>query len=169
MVGSVARMSNANRLRSGHGLPMSDRLVDIGPVKQQAPSTSSKPSLAHPGQWIRRGTRRYTGAAFRVLKIVPPTALAPPTLKFKHVPTSVLRTDKNNHRLQSPPSPGAARHTTPHRASGRSRPPSTTTKPKPHQVWSCAANTRHPLRPHLKTILQTILSPNHTTTRQRSK
>jgi hypothetical protein len=31
---SVARMSNADRLRSGHGFPMSDRLVDIGPVER---------------------------------------------------------------------------------------------------------------------------------------
>jgi hypothetical protein len=80
MDGSVARMSNADRLSYGHGLPMSDRLVDIGPVKQQAPSTSSQPSLAHPSQWIRRDTRRYTqqGAAFQNLNFVPPTALAPP-------------------------------------------------------------------------------------------
>jgi hypothetical protein len=145
---------------------VSDIHVDIGPVEQQVPSTSSQPSLALPGRWIRSDTRRYTqqDAAFRVLKIVPPIALAPRTLKSKRVPTSVLRTDKNNHRLQNPPSPGAARHTAPHRASGRSRWPTTTTKPMPHQAWSCAASTRNPLRPHLETTLQTCLSPNPTTT-----
>jgi hypothetical protein len=44
----IGRMSNADRLSSGHGLPMSDRLVDIGPVEQQAPSTllfQTEPSL----------------------------------------------------------------------------------------------------------------------------
>jgi hypothetical protein len=101
-------MSNADRLRSRHGLPMSDRLVDIGLAEQHAPSTSSQPSLAHPRRWIRSDTRRYTqqGAAFRVLKIVPPTALAPPTSKSKHVPASVLRTIKPNSRLQPPPTRG---------------------------------------------------------------
>jgi hypothetical protein len=101
-------MSDADRLRSGHGLPMSDKLVDIGLVEQQAPSTSSHPSLAYPGRYIRSDTKRYTqqGAAFRVLKIVHPTALAPPTLKSNRVPTSVLRTDKSNNRLQKPPPRG---------------------------------------------------------------
>jgi hypothetical protein len=104
MDGWVARMSNADRLRSGPSLPMSDRLVDIGLVELQTPSTSSQPSLAHPSRWIRSDTRRYTqqGAAFRVLKIVRRTALATPTLKSKRVPTSIQRTDKSNHRLQNP-------------------------------------------------------------------
>jgi hypothetical protein len=57
---SVARMRNADRLRSGPGLPLSDRPVDIGPVEQHAPSTCALPSLAHPGQWICSDTRRYT-------------------------------------------------------------------------------------------------------------
>jgi hypothetical protein len=140
---------------------MSDRVVDIGPVEQHAPSTSSQPSLACPGQWIRNDTVRYTqqGAAFRVLKIVSPTALAPPTLKSKRVPTSVLRTVKINHRLQKPPSPRAARHTAPHRASGRSCPPPTSSKLRPHMAWSCAADTHNPL----EITLQPILTPNHST------
>jgi hypothetical protein len=137
--------SYTDRLRSGPGLPMSDILVDIGPVELQAPSTSPQPSLAHPCQWIRSDTRRYThqGAALRVLNFVSPTALAPPTMKSENVPTPVLRQVKNNHRLQKPPSPGAARHTAPQRASGRSRPPPTSSKPRPHVAWSCAANTRN--------------------------
>jgi hypothetical protein len=140
-------MSNADRLRSGPGLPKSDILVDIGPVEQQTPSTSSQPSLAHPSHWIRSDTRRYTqqGAARRVLNIVSPTALAPPILKSENVPTPVLRTDKSNHRLQNPPSPWAARHTAPHQALGRSCLLPTSSKPRPHLTWSCAANTRNPL------------------------
>jgi hypothetical protein len=98
-------MSNTDRLRSWLDLPMSDRLVDIGPIEQQAPSTSSYQSLDIPCQWIRSDTRRCTqqGAAFRVLKIDSPTTLAPPTLKFKRVATSVVRTDQINYRLQKPP------------------------------------------------------------------
>jgi hypothetical protein len=157
-------MSNADHLRSGPCLPMSDRLVDIGLVEEHAPSTSPHPSPTLLGHWIRSDTRRYPqqGAAFRVLKFFPPTALAPSTSKLKRVPTLILRTDRNNHRLQKPLSPGAARHTAPHRASGRSRPPSTTTEPRPHKAWSCAANTRNPLRIQLENILQTTLSPIHT-------
>jgi hypothetical protein len=108
-------MSNADRLRSGPGLPMSDILADIGPVEQQAPSTSPHQSLAHPIQWIRSDTRRYTkqGAASRVLNFVSPTALAPPTLKSDTVPTPVLRQVKYYHRLQNPP---LKRDGAPHRA-----------------------------------------------------
>jgi hypothetical protein len=71
---SVARMSNADRLSYGPGLPMSDRPVDIGPVEQHTPSTSSQPSLAQLGQWIRRGTKRYThqSAAFQNSNYAPP-------------------------------------------------------------------------------------------------
>jgi hypothetical protein len=100
--GSVARMSNADRPRSGLGLPMSDRLMDIGLVKQHAPSTSSQPSLAHPCHWIRSDTRRYTqqGASFQNSNCAPPTALAPPTSKSKHIPATVLRTLTIRHRLQ---------------------------------------------------------------------
>jgi hypothetical protein len=94
---------------------MSDSLVDIWPVEQQAPSTSSRPSLAHPRQWIRSDTKRYThqGAAFRVLKIAPPTALAPPTLKSKRVPTSILRIDKKPSITKTPPPRGGALHRAP--------------------------------------------------------
>jgi hypothetical protein len=43
---SVARMSNADRLRSGLGLPMNDILVVTWPVGQRAPATAPQPSLA---------------------------------------------------------------------------------------------------------------------------
>jgi hypothetical protein len=141
-------MSNADRLRSGLGIPMSVRLVDIGPVEQHAPSTSSDMSPAHPCQWIRSDTTRYTqqGAASRVSNSFHPTALAPPTLKSKHVHASVLRTYTFRHCLQKTPSPETAHHTAPLRASGRSRPPTTSSKPMPQSAWSCVANTRTPLR-----------------------
>jgi hypothetical protein len=150
-------MSNADRLRSGLCLPMSDRQVITGPVGRRAPITSPHPSLAHHGQWIRSDTRRYTlqGAAFRVLNFVSPTALAPPTSNSKHVPALVLRMNNNNPRLQENPSSGAVRHTAPHRASGLSRPPQTNTKPMSHRAWSCAANTRNPLEIQIETTLQT--------------
>jgi hypothetical protein len=98
-------MSNADRLRSGHGLPMSDRLVDIRLVEQEAPSTSSHPSLAHPNRWIRSDNIRYTqqGAAFQNSNYVLPTALAPPTSKSKYIPATVLRTLTIRHRLLKPP------------------------------------------------------------------
>jgi hypothetical protein len=147
-------MSKADRLRSGLGLPMSDRLVITGPVGRRAPISFPPPSLAHPGQWIRRHIRRYTlqGAAFRGLNFVSPTALAPPTSKSEYVP-AILRTLTIRHRLQKPPSTGPARHTAPLRASGRSRPPPTSTKPRSHHIWSCAANTRNPLEITLQTRL----------------
>jgi hypothetical protein len=97
--------------------------VDIGLVEQQAPSTFSHPSLAHPGQWIRNDTIRYTqqGAAFRVLNFVSPTALAPPTSNSKHVPALVLRTINHIPRL---PKKTLLRSGAPHRA-----PPSVRTFP----------------------------------------
>jgi hypothetical protein len=55
-----ARMGYPDHLNSGLSHHMSDTLVETGPTKQQDPSTSSQPSLAHPGQWIRRHTRRQT-------------------------------------------------------------------------------------------------------------
>jgi hypothetical protein len=148
-------MINADRLRSGHGIPMSDILVDIvGPVERHAPSTSPHPSLARPGQWIRSDTRRYTqqGAAFRVLNFISPTPIAPPTSKSEHVPAIVLR--KNNHtpRLQKTPLPGSG---APHRA-----PPSVRTFPSaaniqqtqvPSGMLVCRQHTqptRKPTRKH---------------------
>jgi hypothetical protein len=160
-------MSNADRLGSVHGLPMSDRPVDIWPVEQHAPSTSSRPSLALPGQWIRSNTRRYTqqGVAFRVLKIVPPTALAPPNLKSKRVPTSRLRTLKNNHRLQNPPRMG--RRATPRPTerpdvhARRQQPPN----PGPielDRVPPTHATHYDPTsKPHYKPTLRFLLRPHH--------
>jgi hypothetical protein len=156
MVGSEGRMSNADRLRSGLGLPMSVRLVDIGPVEQHAPSTSSQPSPPHPSQWIRSDTGRYTqqGAAFRISNSVPPIALAPPTLKSKHVPTSVLRTSKIRHRLQNFPLHGGG---APHRA-----PPSVRT-------FASAANIHQTHVPSYPVVCRQHTQPtttpplNHTT------
>jgi hypothetical protein len=148
MDGSVARMSNADRLGLGHGLPMSVRVVDIGLVEQQAPSTSSQTSPTHPSQWIRSDIIRYIqqGAAFRISNHVPPTTLVPPTLKSKHVPPQYYGHTKSPIAYKSPPSTGPARQGAPHRAPGSSRPPPTSTKPRSHQTKSCAANTRNPLR-----------------------
>jgi hypothetical protein len=56
-----------------------------------------------------------------------------------------------------------ARHIAPHRASGRSRPPPTSTKPRSHQAWSCAANTRNPLEIQIETTTQTPLTLSPTT------
>jgi hypothetical protein len=145
-------MSDADRLRSGHGLPMSDRLVDIRLVEQQTPSTSSQPSLAHPCHWIRSDTIRYTqqGAAFSVLKIVHPTPLAPPILKSIRVPTSVLRTDKSNHRLQKSPLPGGG---APHRA-----PPSVRT-------FTSAVNIHQTQAPSSVVVCRQHTQPTMTPTR----
>jgi hypothetical protein len=113
MDGSVTRMSNADRLRSGLGLSISESLVDTGPVEQKAPSSSSQPSLAHPGRGIRSHRRRYTqqGAAFQKSNYVPPTASAPPTSKTHRVQPTVLRNHRSHHRLQNPPP--RVRRTTP--------------------------------------------------------
>jgi hypothetical protein len=143
-------MSNADRLRSGFGPPLSDRLVDIGPVELQAPSTSPHPSLAHPGQWIRSDTRRYTQqrAAFRVLNFISPTAIAPPTSKSEHVPAIVLRMNNHTPRLQKAPLPGSG---APHRA-----PPSVRTFPSaariqqthvPSGLVVCRQHTQSTLKP----------------------
>jgi hypothetical protein len=79
------------------------KFVDTGPFEQHFPSTSSRPSRAHPGEWIRNLLRRYTlkGATFKYLNIVSPTAY--------------------------PPFTGPAHSRAPCRTSGRSRPPT----PKP--------------------------------------
>jgi hypothetical protein len=148
---------------------MSDILVDIRLVERQAPSTSSQPSLAHPRQWIRSDTRRYTqqGAAFRVLKFVPPTALAQSTSKSTRVPTLVLRKDKIIHRLQAPPSPGASPHCAPQRVRTFMSAVNNHQTQAPSGL-SCAANTRNPLRIQLEIILLTTLSPIHTANHKRS-
>jgi hypothetical protein len=135
---------------------MSERMVDIGPVEQHALSTYSHLSLAFQGQRIRSDTRRYTqqDVAFRVLKIVSPTALAPSTLKSKHEPTSLLRTNKINHRLQKPPLP---RGGAPHRA-----PPSVRT-------FTSAVNTLQTHAPSCLVVCRQHTQPtttpprNHTT------
>jgi hypothetical protein len=108
-------MSNADRLRSGPGLPMSDRLVDIGPVEQHAPSASSQPSPTRPCQWIRRGTIRYTqqGVAFQNSNSAPPDSSRVTHFEIKIVPTSVLRTFIVRHRLPKIPLHGTG---APHRA-----------------------------------------------------
>ena len=116
-------MSNADRLCSGLGLPMSDRLVTTGPVGRRAPITSPHPSLAHPGQWIRRHIRRYTlqGAAFTNLNSVHMPESAPPTSQTLRVLRPILRHSYVSKRLQK---------SLPHGAGALSRaPPSVRTFP----------------------------------------
>jgi hypothetical protein len=112
---------------------MSDILVDIGPVEQQAPSTSSQPSLAHLGQWIRRGTIRYTQqGGIRIMSPRQPSrhpyrnrstylpqycgpsqsAIAykkPPPRDRRTTPRPSERPDVHVRR-QHPPNPGPIRH-----------------------------------------------------------
>jgi hypothetical protein len=146
---------------------MSDILVDIGAIEQQAPSTSPQPSLAHSGKWIRSDTRRYTqqGAAPRVLNFISSTALAPPTSKSEHVPTPVLRRAINNHRLQKPPPPGAG---APQRA-----PPSVRTLPSaayilqtlvPSDLVVCRQHTQATRKPKTTQQNSTPLIEPHSTT-----
>ena len=81
---------------------MSDRLVTTGPVGRRAPITSPHPSLAHPGQWIRRHIRRYTlqGAAFTILNSVHMPESAPPTSQTLRVLRPILRHSYVSKRLQ---------------------------------------------------------------------
>jgi hypothetical protein len=106
-------MSNADRLRSGPGLPLSARLVNRA-AEQRAPFTSPHTSLALTGQWIRSDTRRYTlkGAASRDLNFIPPTATAPSISKTTSVPVKVLQNLCDTHRLQKScyPAAGALHH-----------------------------------------------------------
>jgi hypothetical protein len=94
-----------DRLRSRPSHPMSDKHVNTGSVEHFARSTSSQPSYARPGQWIRRQTRRYTqqGATFPNLNHVPPTASVPPTAKSTRVIPTALRHIHIPHRLQKKP------------------------------------------------------------------
>jgi hypothetical protein len=127
-------MSNADRLRSGLGLPMSDRLVTTGPVRRRAPITSPHPSLAHPGQWIRRHIRRYTlqGAAFTILNSIHMTESARPASQTPRVLRSILRHPYGSDRLQKNLPTEPAHHSAPLRASGRPHPtPAGKTNPCP--------------------------------------
>jgi hypothetical protein len=101
-------MSNADRLRSGFGLPMSDRLVITGPVGRQAPITSPNPSLAHPCHWIRRLIRRYTlqGASFTNLNLIHLKESAPPASHPPRVLHPILRHPYESDRLQNSPPHG---------------------------------------------------------------
>jgi hypothetical protein len=148
--GSVVRMSNADRLRPGLGLPMSDRLMVTGPVERRAPTTSPHPSLAHPCQWIRRHTRRYTeqGAAFNNLNSLHMKASAPPTSQSHRVLHPILRYPSESDRFQNYTPTATAHRRASLRASERSHPPPAGNKPMPHRTWSCAANTRRPLQPY---------------------
>jgi hypothetical protein len=136
--------------------------VVIWPVAQRAPATSPHPSLAHHGQWIRSHSRRYTqqGAAFRISNSVPPTALAPPTLKSKHVPTSVLRTYKIRHRLQNSPLHGTG---APHRAPPSVRTFASAANIQQTQVPSymvvCRQHTKSTTTPPLKPTTNSLNKP----------
>jgi hypothetical protein len=107
-------MSNADRLRSRHGLPMSDRLVGIGLVEQHAMSTSSQPSLAHPGQWIRSDTIRYTqqGATFPKFELCPPDNPRATHFEIK-IHTNHTTTDPHNPPSLTKKPPPRDRRTTP--------------------------------------------------------
>jgi hypothetical protein len=96
-------MSNADRLRSGLGLPMSDKLVVTRPVGQRAPITSPQPSIAHPGQSIRCHTRRYTqqGATFPHLNSMHQKGSVPPASQTHSVQHSILRYPSELHCLQN--------------------------------------------------------------------
>jgi hypothetical protein len=149
MDGSVARMSNADRIRSRLGLPMSDGLVVAWPVELQATATSSQPSLPHQGSVvIADGT--HSKAQFPEIRIMSPQQLPRHPLQkhnayypryYENTPIDWSRYKK--HCLQKHTPTGTSRHTAPNRASGRSRPPLTKTKPMSHRAWSCAANTRN--------------------------
>jgi hypothetical protein len=108
--GSVARMSSADRLRSGLGLPMSDRLMITWPVGRRAPITSPHRSLAHPCQWIRRHMRRYTlqGVPFTNLNSVHMKEFAPPASQTPRVLHSILRHSYESDRLQKNPPHGVS-------------------------------------------------------------
>jgi hypothetical protein len=107
-------MSNADRLRSGLGLPISDRLVITWPVhrsplpSRHTPITSPLPSLAHPCHWIRRHMRRYTlqGAAFKNLNSIHMEESAPPASQTPRVLHSILRHPYESDRLQNSPPHG---------------------------------------------------------------
>jgi hypothetical protein len=122
--------------------------VDIGPVEQHAPSTS--------GKWIRRGTRRYTqqGAAFQNSSYVPRQPSRHPLRNQNTYQPQYNGPSQSAIAYKKPPSTGPAQHTVPLRASGRSRPPPTSTKLGSHQTWSCAANTHNPLETTLQTRLK---------------
>jgi hypothetical protein len=120
-------MSNTDRLRSGLGLPMSDKQVVKGPVGQRASITSPQPRSTHTCQWIRSHTRGYTqqGAAFLHLNSILQKASAPPSSQAHRVLHSILRYPLVLNRLQN---------TTPHGygAPPRAHPSVRTFKPDAH-------------------------------------
>jgi hypothetical protein len=139
------------RSRLGH--PLSDILVDTGPVKQHAPSTYFPPSHAHPGQWIRSYTRGYTlqGVAFLNSNLFP-RQLPRHHFQIKKIVTQPqYLTDRDYHVNCKKPSTGTAHHVAPHRASGRSCPP----PPRSYRLWSCAANTRNLPQTHFVNMSST--------------
>jgi hypothetical protein len=160
--GSVARMSNADRLRPGLGLPMSDRLVVTGPVERRAPTTSPHTSLAHPGKWFRRHTSLYTqqGAAFNTFEFTSQEKLLRHPL-HSHIVyyTRYYGTPSSQIAYKTIPPTAAAHRRAPLRASKRLHPPHAKNKPIPHRTWSCAANTRRPLQPYTL-LTHNLLKPN---------
>jgi hypothetical protein len=138
-------MSNTDRLCSGLGLPMSDRLVVTRPVGQRAPITSPQPSIAHPSQWIPSLTMRYTqqGAAFHHLNSVHHKASAPPASQHIVYYTRYYGTPPSSITYKTLPPTDTAHHHAPLRASGRSHPTPTNNKPMSHPTWSCAVCRKH--------------------------
>jgi hypothetical protein len=108
--------------------------------KQRLP-LPTRASLTH----VRK-QHTQQGAAFQNLNSTPPRDSAPPTSKSHRVPPTIFPNSNIHNRLQIPPPTDTARDPAPHRASGRSCPPPSKTRPKSHRSWSCAANTRNPLQ-----------------------
>jgi hypothetical protein len=146
-------MRNTDRLRSGLGLPMSDRLVVKGLVGQRAPITSPQPRTTHTCQWIRSHTRRYTqqGAAFLHLILILQKASAPPSSQAHRVLHSILWYPLVLNRLQN---------TTPHGYGAPPRaPPSVRTfKPDAHGKQTQVPSDLVVCRQHSPTT-QTIPPP----------
>jgi hypothetical protein len=66
----------------------------------------------------------------------------------------------HQHHLKKSPSAGPAHHIAPHGASGRSRPPPKSSKPRSRRTYWCAANARNPPRLHLQPSRLTRFSPS---------
>jgi hypothetical protein len=168
-------MSNADRLRSGLGLRMSDRLMNKGPVGRRAPITSPHPSLAHPCQWIRRHTRRYTlqGATFTNLNSIYMKDAAPPASQPHRVILSILRHPYGSDRLQkipphgvgaAPRAPPSVRTSTPDSCRKQTQVPSGLVVCRQHTL-----TTSTPHSTHTHTTCSLYITPHHYSTFDRSR
>jgi hypothetical protein len=78
---------------------MIDKLVDTGTAEQHDPATSSPPSFAHPGEWIRRYNIRYTlkGVILIILNLVTLTASTLSLNPIRHK-TNTLNSPEKIHK-----------------------------------------------------------------------